>query len=83
MKRSYAELDSMKHEVDRQQQLQNLKERAQALEELTCPVCISDIDQYYSCAARIADLQAAMKVTAPPQTALGVYFAPLSCSNPC
>ena len=62
MKRSYSELDSMKHEVDRQQQLDSINQQTLSMEELSCSVCSSDIDQYYSCAARITTLQTSMKV---------------------
>ena len=81
MKRSYAELDSMKQEVDRQQQLQEVQESVKALKELHCHVCTPDIDQYYSCAARIAYLQASMKVAAPTPSALSVYSSTSSSSS--
>lgn len=47
MKRSFGELDSMKHEVDRKQKLESLQQSASSLETLTCPECYHDIDQYY------------------------------------
>lgn len=52
MKRSFAEVDSMKHEVDRKEKLQQLQDNARSYEGLICGVCYTDIDQYYlACAA--------------------------------
>ena len=60
MKRSFAEIDSAKHEVDRKQALQDLEESINGLGELDCPICFEDIDQYYSACARIAYLRREM-----------------------
>ncbi len=62
MKRSFAELDSARHEVDRQQALEDLKQSISSLGELDCPLCSIDIDQYYSACARITHLRKEMQV---------------------
>ncbi len=62
MKRSFAEVDSARHEVDRQQALRDLEQSIGSLEGLDCPLCSVDIDQYYSACARIAHLRKKMQV---------------------
>ena len=62
MKRSYAENDTTKHEVDRKQALQRLEEDTESLQRLDCPVCDVDLDHYYSACARIQHLQKEMQV---------------------
>ena len=53
MKRSFAENDSVCHEVDRKQALQDLEQSIRDLQKLDCPICSEDIDSYYSARARI------------------------------
>lgn len=63
MKRSFAETDSTKHEVDRRQALTDLKKKISDLEKnKLCPVCEVDIDEYYSACARLTFLDSQMKV---------------------
>lgn len=62
MKRSFAELDSARHEVDRQQALKDLEQSIGSLEDLDCPLCSTDVDHYYSACARIAHLRKEMQV---------------------
>ena len=63
MKRSFAETDSTKHEVDRRQALTDLKKKISDLEKNElCPVCEVDIDEYYSACARLTSLGSQMKV---------------------
>lgn len=62
MKRSFAEIDSARHEVDRKQALEDLEQSITGLGQLDCPVCFEDIDQYYSACARIAHLRREMQV---------------------
>ena len=62
MKRSFAEIDSARHEVDRKQALQDLEQSIRDLQELDCPICFEDIDSYYSACARITYLKGQMQV---------------------
>lgn len=62
MKRSFAENDSVRHEVDRKQALQDLEQSIKNLQKLDCPICSEDIDSYYSACARITDLKRKMQV---------------------
>ena len=62
MKRSYAEDDTTRHEVDRKQALQQLEEDFKSLRTLDCPVCEQDLDGYYSACARIQHLKTQMQV---------------------
>ena len=62
MKRSFAEIDSARHEVDRTQALQDLEQSIRDLQELDCPICFEDIDSYYSACARITYLKREMQV---------------------
>lgn len=61
MKRSFAELDSARHEVDRQQAVQELEQNVGSLQRLDCPVCDTDIDHYYGACARITHLKKKMQ----------------------
>lgn len=62
MKRSYAEDEMTRHEVDRKQALQELETDIGSLEQLDCPVCNTDLDHYYGACARIKSLQQQMQV---------------------
>ena len=62
MKRSYAEDEMTRHEVDRKQALQELETDIGSLEQLDCPVCSTDLDHYYGACARIKNLQQQMQV---------------------
>ena len=62
MKRSYAENDTTRHEVDRKHALQQLEVDFRALEQLDCPMCDVDLDHYYTSCARIQQLQKQMQV---------------------
>ena len=62
MKRSFGELDSMKHEVDRKQKLESLQQSASSLETLTCPECYRDIDQYYKSCVQLNKLKKKIQV---------------------
>ena len=70
MKRSFAEVDSMKHEVDRKEKLQQLQDNAKLYEGLMCGVCYTDIDQYYQACA------AMWKLHRKSQVCLGSYQLP-------
>ena len=63
MKRSYAEDDTTRHEVDRKQALEQLEVDFKALQQLNCPICDQDLNQYYDSCARIQHLQRQMQVT--------------------
>ena len=62
MKRSYAENDTTRHEVDRKQSLQQLETDIGTLEQLDCPVCDTDLDHYYASCKSIKHLQRQMQV---------------------
>ncbi len=63
MKRSFAETDSAKHEVDRKQALTDLQGEISDIQgRESCPVCDVDIAQYYSSCASISTLDSQMKV---------------------
>ena len=62
MKRSFAELDYARHEVDRKQALEELEQNIGSLEHLDCPLCATDIDHYYGACARVAYLRREMQV---------------------
>ena len=62
MKRSFKEVDSIRHEVDRKQTLDDLVQSVGTLEKLECPVCDDDIDHYYSACTRVRSLQRQMQV---------------------
>ena len=62
MKRSYAEDETTKHEVDRQRSLQQLMEDIGSLEQLHCSACATDLEHYYVACARRRHLQMQMQV---------------------
>lgn len=62
IKRSYAENDTTRHEVDRKQALQQLEVDFKTLEQLNCPMCDVDLDHYYTACAHIQYLQKQMQV---------------------
>ena len=62
MKRSFAEMDSARHEVDRRQALDSLENNIVSLQgQEECPLCMQDIGHYYSACARITELQKEMQ----------------------
>lgn len=63
MKRSFAESDTTRHEVDRKQAFDSLQSDILSLQQdEPCPVCSIDIDQYYSACSRLTTLNHEMKV---------------------
>ena len=62
MKRSYAEDEMTRHEVDRREALKELEVAIGSLEKLDCPMCASDMDHYYGACAHIQHLQEQMQV---------------------
>ena len=62
MKRSYAEDETTRHEVDRKQALKQLEEDFKSLQRLECPVCDQDLDHYYTACSHIQRLRAQMQV---------------------
>ena len=62
IKRSFAEQESARHEMDRKQALDDPKQSISSLQDLNCPLCSIDIDQYYGACARIAHLRKDMQV---------------------
>ena len=62
MKRSFAELDSARHQVDRQQAVEELEQNVGSLQRLGCPICDTDINHYYGACARITHLKKTMQV---------------------
>ena len=63
MKRSFAESDTTRHEVDRKQALDSLQSDILSLQlDEPCPVCSTDIDQYYSDCSRLTTLDRRIKV---------------------
>ena len=62
MKKSFAELDSMKYQYDRQEKLEALQQTMSSLDGLYCPVCITDIDQYYQSCDQLQKLKKKMQV---------------------
>ena len=63
MKRSFAEIDSMRHVSDNQEALYSIKESIQSLENEVCPICVQDIDQYYNACAIVTNLHKNMQVS--------------------
>ncbi|CAI8055955.1 Helicase SKI2W, partial [Geodia barretti] len=61
MKRSYAEDETTRHEVDRKQTLKQLEEDFRSLQRLDCPVCDQDLDHYYTACSRIQHLRTQMQ----------------------
>ncbi len=63
MKRSFAETESTKHEVDRKQTLTDLQLKITDMQsKVSCPVCNADIPQYYNSCATLNTLDKDMKV---------------------
>ena len=62
MKRSYAEDETTRHEVDRKQTLRQLEEDVRCMQRLDCPVCDQDLDHYYTACSRIQHLRTQMQV---------------------
>lgn len=63
MKRSFAETESTKHEVDRKQALAGLQQQISDIKsKMSCSVCNIDISQYYSFCARLTMLDNEIKV---------------------
>ncbi len=63
MKRSFAETESTKHEIDRKQALAGLQQEISDIQsKISCSMCDADITEYYSCCARLATLDYKMKV---------------------
>ena len=62
MKRSFSEIDSARHKSDHQKVQRFLKESIESIRE-DCPICIHDIDQYYSACLTIANSRKRMQVS--------------------
>ncbi len=62
MKRSFAELDSVKHESDRKDELQELLLEQMSMDALHCYRCYEDIDQYYQSCVQITNLRKKLQV---------------------
>ena len=62
MKRSFAELDSVKHESDRKDLLQKLLQEQKSMDKLSCYKCYEDIDQYYQSCAQLEYLERKLQV---------------------
>ena len=63
IKRSFAEIDATRHISDNQEALHSLKESIQSLQEEDCPICIQDINQYYSACATVTNFHKKMQVS--------------------
>lgn len=64
MKHSFAEIDSARHEVDRQEALDSIKKEIESLQhEEACPICTQDIDHYYSACATVENFHNNMQVS--------------------
>lgn len=62
MKRSFAELDSARHEGNRKEMLQKLLEEQKLMEVLNCYMCYEDIDQYYQSCVQLTNLRKKVQV---------------------
>ena len=66
MKRSFAEIDSAKNEVNRTVLLQELNDKLASMEAVTeCSICVHDIKKYYENCAQITELNSRMQVHMP------------------
>ncbi len=63
MKRSFAEIDSTRHINDHQEALYSIKESIESLQIEDCPICIQDINQYYSACANVKHFHKNMQVS--------------------
>ena len=63
MKRSFAEIDSARHVGDHQAALYSIKESIESLQKEGCPICVQDIDQYYSACMTVTNLRKNMQVS--------------------
>ena len=64
MKRSFAEIDSARHQVDRQEALHSLRRKSESLHQRPdCPTCLQDVDQYYSACVKLTENNRDMQVS--------------------
>ena len=63
IKRSFAEIDSTRHINDNQEALCSIKESIEFLQKEDCPICVQDIDQYYSSCATVINFHKNMQVS--------------------
>lgn len=63
MKRSFAEIDSTRHINDHQEALYSINKSIESLQTEDCPICIQDINQYYSACAAVMKFHKTMQVS--------------------
>ena len=64
MKHSFAEIDSARHRVDRQEALDSIKENILSLSKKEdCLICMQDIDSYFSACVSVAKYTYSMQVS--------------------
>ena len=64
MKHSFAEIDSARHRVDRQEALDSIKENILSLSKKEdCLICVQDIDSYFSACVSVAKYTYNMQVS--------------------
>ena len=65
MKRSFAEIDSARYHVDRQNAQAKIKESIQSLcEKENCSICSQDLDDYYDVCVTLANFHNRIQVSA-------------------
>lgn len=65
MKRSFAEVDSARYLVDRQNAQDRIKESIQSLhEQENCSICSQDLEDYYDVCVTLANFQSRIQVSA-------------------
>ena len=65
MKRSFAEIDSVRNENKHTTRLERLKEELSSMECLDCSKCAADIEQYYEKCSQITHLHMKLQVISP------------------
>ena len=64
MKHSFAEVDSARHQVRRQEALRSIEKKIEFLKlEEDCPTCLQHINHYYSACAAVVKLHKNMQVS--------------------
>ena len=65
IKRSFAEIDSARHQVDRQNALDHIKENLRHLCQMEyCPICSQDINHYYNACVTLDIFHTRIQVSA-------------------
>lgn len=62
MKRSFAEIDSVRNEDKRATQLERLKQELSSMERLDCSICAQDIEDYHEKCSQITHLHMELQV---------------------